>query len=232
MDAPGDATSLPPTRTPSFIRVSWFPSTFNLLLHPEFSALLDSVFSATIHCAVHSQFAQHRCTMPSSRLTERGQRSLIQARKCLQQITPERRPLMWAIINGICFAYSLILFIIALHYDEGSKVVKLANQNYLFFNFLTTVVWCLESTLNAFAGTENSTLLYYLQFLLATYFVGDSAAVLYQWKWKQQESEVVILDTVVNAFSYLAALMSTWDIYHRRKEYDYASLEEQGEECS
>lgn len=141
-------------------------------------------------------------------------------------MTPDQRPLMWSIINGICFTYSLALFVIVLHYDEGSKVVKLADQNYLFYSFLTTIVWCLESTLNAFVGNAEDSLLLYFQFILAVYFVGDSASLLYEWKWKDQELEVVVLDTVVSGVSYFAALISTWGLYQRRKEYDSSLLEQ------
>lgn len=149
-----------------------------------------------------------------------------QARKWLQGMTPDQRPLMWSIINALCVAYSLILFYIALHYDKGTNVVKLADQTYLFYSFFTTIVWCMESTLNAFVGNQEDSMLLYFQFLLSVYFLGDSGFLLYQWKWKEQELEVVVLDTVVSGISYVAALVSTWELYQRRKGYDSSLLEQ------
>lgn len=163
----------------------------------------------------------------------------------LATMTPKRRPRLWIAINSLALIASILLLGITIYTDDDSRAVELADQYYLVYNFGTTIIWCLESALSAFAvvvpnsnnrriesGTSETnesaapddkkkrfqSLLVIAQFALAFYFVGESIVLLWRWKWEQEDIGIIFSVVVLNCVAYSIALASTVKLYCRDQQ--------------
>jgi hypothetical protein len=70
--------------------------------------------------------------------------------KWLEQMTPKYRPRLWIAINGVVLVTSVTLLCLAILAKEHSRALEFANEYYMVYNYVTTLIWCLESALSAF----------------------------------------------------------------------------------
>lgn len=117
----------------------------------------------------------------------------------------------WAVVNAFCLVASVVLLSLIVFCADDRPGKMLAKQSYLFYNLLTTVVWCWEVSLNLQRihrqqQRQQSTALLrwttYLELLFAVYFCGDSIKVLVDWKYKKQSMTLIVIDLVVNMIGY------------------------------
>ena len=130
-------------------------------------------------------------------------------------------PMLWLAINGLISLYSLGMLIVVEFGDENGLGMKFVNKQYIVYNFVTTLVWCFEATTDIFES-DRSNFMRWAILVIAIYFMGQSAYVLYLWKWKKVDVTVMIGDVVINLLSYAIAFISLLDIH--RKRYEYRSL--------
>ena len=62
----------------------------------------------------------------------------------LEPWIPAKAPRQWFIINSVCCAWSLGLFLIVLFATDDSSEKQFAKAQYLVYNLITTVVWISE----------------------------------------------------------------------------------------
>jgi len=143
----------------------------------------------------------------------------------LRYLTPGGNPLLWIIINFLVVLYSIFLLFAVGYYvaDEGREALRFANQSYLWYDFLTTIVWVLETFLGAasllttaqdeseernFKNISISALLIF-HFVVSIFFLVDSFNTLITWKWKKEDTVVDAIWVVINLVAYIVALIET-----------------------
>jgi hypothetical protein len=140
----------------------------------------------------------------------------------IQNVTSRNlNPMLWLAINGLISLYSLGMLIVVEFGDENGLGMKFVNKQYIVYNFVTTLVWCFEATTDIFES-DRSNFIRWAILVIAIYFMGQSAYVLYLWKWKKVDVTVMIGDVFINLFSYAIAFISLLGIH--RKRYEYRSL--------
>eukprot|EP00977_Amphora_coffeiformis_P011258 scaffold2707_cov169-Amphora_coffeaeformis.AAC.14 len=141
--------------------------------------------------------------------------------------SPAKRPLAWAILNGICFLASALVLVDIFVAQEDLAERPWARGGYLCWNFATTLVWWVEVTLIV-ADHLPAPLSWehWIELLLVVYFVADSAHLLYKWKIRKQNFEEEIADVSVNMTIYLFVLVKGLHLYRQRRDFIPVQSEE------
>lgn len=127
----------------------------------------------------------------------------------LQSWTPKNSPVPWITVNVLCFASSAALFLVTLIAEDDSQYRIFAKQSYLFWNFSTTVVWCVEVGLRVYASRREVKLQQRIELAVAAYFTTDSAILLHKFKVKKEDIDVVLFEVAINTLAYLHVLRET-----------------------
>ena len=130
-------------------------------------------------------------------------------------------PMFWLTVNGLITFYSLGMLIVVMFGDEDGLGMKFVNKQYIVYDFVATFVWCFEATTDIFES-DRSNFIRWAILIIAIYFMGQSAYVLYLWKWKKVDVTVMVGDVVINLLSYGIAFISLLDLH--RKRYEYRNL--------
>jgi hypothetical protein len=63
-----------------------------------------------------------------------------------------------------------------------------------------------------------------IQFALSAYFVGDSMVVLWRFKWKKEDIDIIMVEVVLNCFAYSVGLITTVQFYRRSQKQRRSSM--------
>mmetsp|Transcript_25978 Transcript_25978/g.36617 ORF Transcript_25978/g.36617 Transcript_25978/m.36617 type:complete len:175 (+) Transcript_25978:35-559(+) len=145
----------------------------------------------------------------------------------LAGFVPEKNPPFWIVVNGLCLLFSVVLLVLILIAEEESRGKKFAKRCYLLYDFVTTLVWCVEVGLIVWYHGNASSWERRIELLLASYFVPESSYALYRSKVKKQDLNTIFLTVVLSLLAYLYVLVETIKKYARRN--DFVQLQESAE---
>lgn len=116
----------------------------------------------------------------------------------LQRASPDGAPRAWLLINAVCLLWSvLLLIVLCVATDEDSWSRRMAQEQYLVYNLMTTIIWVTEIGLTVYVAygwvermpasslSVSSIIEYVVELLMAAYFLLDSIAVVVQHRWVQ-----------------------------------------------
>ena len=142
-----------------------------------------------------------------------------------------RSPYFWLSANFACLLLSLLdIVLIALGPDRPGEHV--ARQFYLVYNFLTSIIWCLDIGCGVFGNVredlERRKIIAYGELIVVVYFLLDSLVVVIKWKMpKHDHTDGMLIDCIINAFAYAFAtytLVSTIVRDRKQSEYGYVPI--------
>ena len=147
----------------------------------------------------------------------------------------------WLSANSLCLVLSLLdIVLIALGPDRPGDYF--ARQFYLVYNFLTSMIWCLDigcgvfgnvrEDLNREDSSEKESMrrktTAYGELIVAVYFLLDSLVVVIKWKMpKHDHTDGMLIDCIINAFAYAFAtytLASTMRRDRKQSEDGYVPI--------
>lgn len=140
----------------------------------------------------------------------------------LSRIAPEVNPMVWLIINSYCLALSYMMLLILIQAPDGSVLWKIASGQYFEYNFVTTIIWCIEIGVtmwydrimhNTFTSGQ------VIEFLFAVYFIWDCIDQYMKHKNGEQNKFEDILSLLFNIIVYCHASYQCVLAYRRRNEY-------------
>ena len=144
----------------------------------------------------------------------------------INKFAPQVRPHLWLKVNGFVCLYSLALLIIDLLFTDGSKGKKYLAASYLYYSWITTLIWATSVGLElGYEHWEAKTWEHRIEFLIAILFTASSLDELMEWKLRDQNIAFMSLDIIANTLSYA---------YETRKSFwglrqGYESVDDQGE---
>ena len=152
-----------------------------------------------------------------------------------------RSPYFWLSANSLCLLLSLLdIVLIALGPDRPGD--HFARQFYLVYNFLTSMIWCLDIGCGVFGNVredlnrEDSSekeskrrkITAYGELIVAVYFLLDSLVVVIKWNMpKHDHTDGMLIDCIINAFAYAFAtytLASTMRRDRKQSEDGYIPI--------
>lgn len=156
-----------------------------------------------------------------------------------------RSPYFWLSANSVCLLFSLLdIVLIALGPDRPGD--HFARQFYLIYNFLTSIIWCLDIGCGVFGNvredldrdgkssekeSKRRKIMAYGELLVAVYFLLDSLIVVIKWKMpKHDHTEGMLVDCIINAIAYAFATYTlTGTIRTGRQQFDEGYVPIDGE---
>ena len=120
---------------------------------------------------------------------------------------------------------------------DDSVGKRLAKAQYLIYNLATTVVWDFEIGLTIVFHYSLTSWEQWLELIVAIYFLGDSAVVLYKWKLRNEHTSQIGVAVFVGFVAYLYATLALIRETRRRQvvhelrdtEDDFLSAEDSTE---
>ena len=126
-------------------------------------------------------------------------------------LAPEHCPMAWLVINASILAYSLILFFMMVC-GGPRRFVNFTKESYLWYDFITTAIWCLEAFLREWSSrTSHRRYIWMIriELVLALYFVICSAISLYKFSFRTHKAEGDLINVVINAIAYAYMVFET-----------------------
>lgn len=141
--------------------------------------------------------------------------------------SPKVNPKLWNVLNGICFVASLLLLLELVVFEEGPiDSLEYGLPLYAFYNFSTTAVWCLESSMSlsytllvesSHRRVAAEAVVHTILLLVALYFLVSSIDLFQDMSTKSpDEMDENTLDVIINAVFYGLALAYVWWEQHRQ----------------
>jgi len=128
-------------------------------------------------------------------------------------------------VNSLCLLASVVLFMLITIAEEESRGKNFATRCYLFYDFITTLVWCVEIGLMVWYHGNASNWESRIELLLAGYFASESSYALHRSKVKKQDLNTIFITVVLSLLSYLYVLSLTIKKYARLN--GFVELDEQ-----
>ena len=122
----------------------------------------------------------------------------------LKYWAPEHSPIAWLVINANVLIYSILLFVMV-SWGGPPRFVDLVKGSYLWYDFITTVIWTLEALLREWSSRTShrrELLAIRIELALAVYFAGSTAVSLYNFRFRTHKIEVVAFNVVINILAY------------------------------
>ena len=144
----------------------------------------------------------------------------------VKQLSPPGSPLLWAVLNAFFAAYSaLLLWLVyevqTMNVDTvvttttATAIYTFAQQNYLIYDFSTTLFWCWEALLNwifihqlpsSRISVGRSPWMSRIEAFLAVVFLAGSVYNLYRWKeLSVKQPDIAPAAVLLNILAYLVA---------------------------
>lgn len=146
----------------------------------------------------------------------------------LHRMTPDNNPLLWLILNFICFFTSLILIFVELRCEDDSTIMKFAVRSYLVYDLFTTIVWVIETAMELYTAGQvdndfkieftRSNTVVVLHMLFAVLFLWDSIIAVCKWK-AHEDIDILLISVFINAIVYFSACLDTYSNYRNRVDY-------------
>ena len=114
----------------------------------------------------------------------------------LYESTFQSRGSAWTTVNAVCFLASVWLLLWIVWGDRAAKVAE--KQAYLFYNVLTTAVWCWE----VIVVRKDQKWATIVEAVLAVFFLGDSVTVLLDWKFQNQHLKLMFVELSFNVVGF------------------------------
>jgi len=144
----------------------------------------------------------------------------------LRAWAPKKAPKAWIVINAVCCVWSLLLLLIIIFATDDSAGKRIAKAQYLVYDLATTVVWVAETGLTTVFEYNATSWQQWLEFILAIYFLGDSAVVVHKWKLRKEHTSEMGIAVFIGFGAYLYTTMSSMRDLRRRQE-DYVELRDE-----
>lgn len=135
----------------------------------------------------------------------------------LEPWIPARAPSQWFILNSVCCAWSLGLFLIVLFATDDSAGKQFAKAQYLVYNLITTVLWVSEIGLTV-GFTNDIRRQEWAELLVALYFLADSTSVVYKWKMHKEHTSEMGIALFVGFVSYLYVSIDCLKEWRQRRD--------------
>jgi hypothetical protein len=145
---------------------------------------------------------------------------------------PEFNPFPWIVINALCCAWSVWL-IYALHDTDTPRERILGTHLYLIWNFVTTIMWCVEVGL--IVSYSSPSWVRKVELVLAFYFMIEALQVAKDWKEPDNQIWLEYFDLSLNSLAYLFELYMSMKHLYRQctalsvepESDDFVAMEEQ-----
>ena len=135
--------------------------------------------------------------------------------------SPDLAPLPWAVLNFLCLFWSTLL-VFAIYQTEGPLERVQGTRFYLTWNLITTFIWCFEIGLIVLHRRSKSTIIHWMELVIAVYFFQDSITLMNLVFRLEPDEDIAgeLADAIFSSLAYLYQFVDSLYLYSQRHRHN------------